>query len=233
MEERPILLNEEMVKAVLEDRKTHTRRPIKINPQEERSIDIGNGEVLNLPRLEKPERINFNEYTGEWEAIWPYPGTFGARQIIKCPYGKVGSKLWVRETWCEVTGPPLENKRDGICYKASCDKDQLKIHNGLWKPSIHMPRWASRITLEITDIRVERIRDISTEDCLREGIEKWAFEDDFAYGINGGHIDNGRKSGHATPTGAFLSLWDGIYFKKGYGWDANPWVWVIEFRRIK
>lgn len=85
-----------------------------------------------------------------------------------------------------------------------------------WKPSIHMPRWASRINLEITDIRVERLQEINEEDAKHEGVKR----------INAGDF------GMETWSSAFRNLWDSINSKRGYGWDTNPWVWVIEFKRI-
>ncbi|WP_368937539.1 hypothetical protein [Proteus terrae] len=165
-----------------------------------------------------------------------------------CPLGKVGDRLWVRETFA------LLGNEDGVCvdwndnilkageeqaaiiYKASCEKkdgdyglwsipddadwkphtDNLK-YEGAWRPSIHMPRWASRITLEITDVRVERLNDISNDDAKSEGC--W-------YGRGGGVPDKAL-----TPSDQFPTLWEEIY---GDGsWSSNPWVWVIEFKKAE
>lgn len=123
------------------------------------------------------------------------------------PRYQVGDRLWVRETWWKhpVGGP--------VWYKATNNCPDLQPSELKWKPSIHMPRWASRLLLEITDIRVERVQDITTEDALREGISKI------------------HQWGMAV--GEFAHLWDAINKKRGYGWDVNPWVWVILFKLLE
>jgi hypothetical protein len=138
----------------------------------------------------------------------------------RCPYGAVGDRLWVRETWAAS----LDSDGD-MCkpflYRATYDEavyGQLKasfsdrateiwdvVGNTGWRPSIHMPRWASRLTLEVTGVRVERVQDISEADAKAEGVKSAA---------------------------EFCALWDEINGARGYGWDANPWVWVVEFKRV-
>ena len=166
-----------------------------------------------------------------------------------CPYGRSGDHLWVRETFCleqQVEsdqlppfsdGRPIQYWSDGIpCaremaerwiqphYKATDPTPELAYEDTdgdptvRWNPSIHMPRWASRILLEITDIRVERVKDISAQDCVHEGILASSNQD--PCDIAGQLKDN------------FRDVWNSIYAKKGFGWEVNPWVWVIEFRRI-
>lgn len=122
-----------------------------------------------------------------------------------CPYGTIKSKLWVKETFCYTDL--------GVIYKADMDDADMKLFDSYlkWKPSIFMPQKLSRITLEITGIKVERIQDISLDDCWKEGIAP-------EYGIGG--------------KARFIILWDSINAKRGYGWSVNPWVYVIEFRRI-
>lgn len=128
--------------------------------------------------------------------------------IIKCPYGQPGDRLWVREKFSYPTGYSYVG---GIWYWADGQPDK-----GDWikpKPSIHMPRWASRITLEVVSVRVERLQDISESDSRAEGV-RYSEEEIRPY------------------TCAFVDLWDSINAKLGYGWDVNPWVWVVEFKRV-
>ena len=146
------------------------------------------------------------------------------------PYGKVRERLWVRETWfpdapisgwdgdvawngCgrRISDVPEEYRSPKHCiYKASWDGDLT------WKPSIHMPRWASRINLEITNVRVERVQDISVEDVIAEGVSTQLREHDACVDLRG----------------KFEALWNQINEQRGFGWDANPWVWVLDFKRI-
>lgn len=180
MKERPILFSTDMVKAILDDKKTMTRRVIK--------------------HPEKYERIRECDFC--------------------CPYGKVGQRLWVRETWdsdCTCCNP----KCNGVIYKAGYSG---VIVPDKWRPSIFMPRWASRITLEITNIRVERLQEITEKDALAEGVDWYSIENKIE-GI-GRWIE-----GIGRCQQAFRKLWDSINTKRGYSWESNPWVWVISFRR--
>ena len=183
MKERPILFSAPMVRAILDGRKTQTRRIVK---------------QKHLPFL---ENITGNFLDGKWDQR-PFP------------YGKPGDRLWVRETFCyhDDLAMYLYKADDVTCCK--------------WKPSIHMPRNASRILLEITGVRVERLQDISEEDAIAEGCIKFPFEDDHAYTF---YDDD--KTGHATHTGAYRKLWESL---NGPGsWDLNPWVWVVEFKILE
>ena len=181
MKERPILFSGEMVRAILDDRKTMTRRVVKPQPEQDTDCPyhIGTG-------IERKARI--------------------------CPYGKPGDRLWVRETFCDRNNNGEQIKplyrSDGQEYQ---DGDG-RLFEPKWKPSIFMPRWASRITLEITNVRVERLQDISNKDIESEG-----------------------ACGRACVTHrlTFKQLWDSINSKRGYSWESNPWVWVVEFERIK
>jgi hypothetical protein len=129
-------------------------------------------------------------------------------------YCAPGDRLWVRETWAE-------HSAGGFMYAASWSAHAL-IGHPKWRPSIHMPRAASRITLEVTDVRVERLQDISEADALAEGI-------DMQPRLAGYSKDAGCKWEPANPIEVFCNLWESI---KGPGsWDANPWVWVVEFKR--
>jgi hypothetical protein len=195
MKERPILFSTEMVRAILEGRKTQTRRVIKPQPNDIR---------------ESPFVKSGIETTHGYE--------------IKPKY-EPGDRLWVRETWHQ------HSSDDDFCtgeihYRAT------EICVGTkWIPSIFMPRWASRITLEVTNVRVERVRDISFEDCLSEGCsDKYEH-----YDANCKHEVNGEccQGWHYGQKWNFYYLWNSINAKRGYGWDVNPWVWVIEFKRVE
>lgn len=136
-----------------------------------------------------------------------------------CPYGQPGDRLWVRETW----HPETSNPDAKAAYRADCDYETGKECG--WRPSIHMPRWASRILLEITDVRVERLQDIDEDDCLAEGIAQVVRE----------KLPRIQQCGeydaiNVDPVAEYRDLWESI---SGAGsWDAKPWVWVIEFRRV-
>ncbi|MDW3683355.1 hypothetical protein RA280_16700 [Cupriavidus sp. CV2] len=202
--ERPILFSGAMVRAILDGRKTQTRRVVK-------------------PQPEVSEQGNL---MGEWLQR-PLSGLLLPRLqdiTMHCPYGQPGGRLWVRETWAQPTtldpGPTF--------YRADYPDSVLGKYENLppadaitWKPSIHMPRALSRILLEVTAVRVERLNDCSEADALAEGIDPKS-------------LFNWRpdESKSANPqVQRYAELWEDI---NGAGaWDANPWVWVVEFRRIE
>ena len=223
MKERPILFNSEMVRAILEGRKTQTRRVVKPQPGDfqrvVRSCDSPSG--------------------------WGYARMISGVQNITCPYGQPGDRLWVRETFVIEHNynlgdydPPFQDGRPVKYHDAEIDTDpyweqphyratdptpEFYIVDDYdpgcsWKPSIHMPRWASRITLEITDVRVERVQDITDEGIMAEG-----------FGYNQLREDGRMKNGFPIIDG-FADLWDSINAKRGYSWDLNPWVWAISFK---
>lgn len=233
MTERGMIFNAEMVRAILAGRKTQTRRPIKW--KQTRFTEIG-------------ER----EDGSKWP--WSEDAEHACDFWHPCPFGAVGDRIWVRETWGVVSHAFSD---DGLMIDWVPDRPTTAIHempfgNGYysgyaiyaadgdftwgdddgyedgrscWKPSIHMPRAASRILLEITDVRVERLNAISEEDAREEGI------------IDGGCLNCGEPEpcGCANPepdaTDAFAYLWQSIYGQES--WNANPWVWVIEFKRVE
>ncbi|WP_444905342.1 hypothetical protein ACJJIU_22225 (plasmid) [Microbulbifer sp. CnH-101-E] len=226
MKERPILFNAEMVRAILDGRKTQTRRLIKPQPFNGANDEEIIKQIGGLPA----GRSLYQEINSAWQSRFV---------DIDCPYGEPGDRLWVRETFGfevrSLGGTPHEqivyraSKPDAVrCY--DCDGMEQPIK---WKPSIHMPRWASRITLEITTVRVERIQDISEEDAKAEGL-RWHS----LYREWGGvelHPDSRPNllqwRWYDNPIEAFKNLWESI---NGAGsWDQNPWVWVIEFRRVE
>ena len=208
MKERPILFSGEMVRAIWEDRKTHTRRlkGLKIineHPDWHSSAhQNGDGDWV----FWYPDRPGLEEFT-----LKAYPK--GSKDGIKCPYGKPGDLLWVRETWHDASfDDGYGSIQQSIIYRATDE------YPGPWRPSIFMPRWASRLTLKIANVRVERLQEISVEDCIAEGINQDSPLNNYGTG--------------AIVRDAFAALWDSINAKRGYPWDDNPWVWVIEFERV-
>lgn len=190
MKERPILFSTPMIKAILEGRKTMTRRLLKQQP-----LDIM---PMNAPN--------------EWVTLdTKEPTPHG--KIIKCRFGVPGDCLWVRETWSYATD--FGNSTDHIFYRASYKNGGIYDDVERWKPSIYMPRHASRITLEITNVRIERLQDITEEDAIKEGCAHTGL------GVSADEIESAREQ--------FEKLWDSINGKK-YPWNSNPYVWVIEFQ---
>ncbi|MDR6394665.1 hypothetical protein [Herbaspirillum seropedicae] len=210
MKERPVLFNAPMVRAILAGDKTQTRRIMKPQP----SI---NGQWPHLPTYGASSEQAFRE---------------GAPSFAPCPYGQVGDRLWVRETWrgiVEISPPDTVKPEYGVALYVPAQEHCKRVEYAAtgqrdadpWRPSIHMPRWASRILLEITGVRVERLQDIREGDARAEGV---TIEE---------HHKMGYCAGEYLPPSirAFRDLWTDI---NGTGsWDANPWVWVIGFRRVE
>jgi len=152
--------------------------------------------------------------------------------FLKCKYGVPGDRFWVRETWApgDDLNPPetvwyrADNSLRGIDGQAL---DTYAMQEPRWKPSIHMPRWASRITLEVTDVRIERLQEITQGDVLGEGLE---LPHD---GLNTTFDPIQKACLHPELMRDWKALWDGLNAKRGYGWDANPWVWVIGFKVLE
>ena len=200
MKERPILFSAPMVRAILDGRKTQTRRIVKPQP------------------VQHPSPPCNPDYDIEWRGfiLWLSKGEAAKCMPEYCPYGQPGDRLWVRETFYGI--------RDGgdgnpcVAYRVDCPPC-FAPKDAKWKPSIFMPRWASRITLEITAVRVERLQAITEADAKAEGVKAWQSE-----GYRVAHnIFDGTKL-------AYAELWNEI---NGPGsWAANPWVWVIQFRRV-
>ncbi|WP_223672914.1 hypothetical protein [Proteus terrae] len=211
MKERGIIFNGEMVRAILDGRKTQTRRVMNNQPC------TLSGETISVQQ----DDFNFR-WAGDL-----HNDTSG---WFPCPLGKVGDRLWVRETF--KTGVCTEST---IAYKATHKPSDLEegwYEEIKWTPSIHMPRRYSRITLEITDVRVERLNDISNDDAKAEGILMMG--DNFGNGP--AYCDYTLADLHDTAewfnraSDSFISLWQSIYGAES--WLSNPWVWVIEFKRI-
>lgn len=192
--ERPILFSAEMVRAILEGRKTMTRRalkwqPLDIIPCPRYQIELDNGDIKSC--------------VVAWVALTTTePEPHG--KMIRCRYGQPGDRLWVRETFSYTgDGDTITNQ---ILYRS--DGEQID-RDPIWRPSIHMPRWASRITLEIVNVKVERLQDISEADAQKEGMS------------------------FIGSRAMFAKLWDSINAKRGYSWESNPWIWAIEFKRVE
>ena len=209
MKKRSILFNTEMVRAILSGNKTQTRSTTKLGISQ-------NYELETLAVLTKPEKS-----AGNTAAIFTDTAT-GRRVGVECSFGKIGDLLWVRETHAFVNEPAYRrstgvyqqinpnNNYQACVYKENFDRARCFP----WKPSIHMPRWASRITLEITNIRVERLQDVTKESAVAEGYDLPSLPNqDWKLGA--------RHN--------FMVAWDQIYSN----WKSNPWVWVIEFKQVK
>jgi hypothetical protein len=210
--ERPILFSTEMVQAILAGRKTQTRRVIKPQPPE----DCKDSEPMI-------DWCDFEDH-GWKNCFVSFEMAQGDSHSVKSPYGKVGDLLWVRETWA-----PMYNEFGYTGYKADdfSGIDNIKDHlyKGKWKPSIHMPKSRARIFLEITEIKAQRLQDISEEDAKNEGI---SITESGNY-KNYGHAPYNKDLEDAASS--FMTLWWRINGMDS--WDANPWVWVIKFKVIK
>lgn len=196
---KPILFNSDMVRAILEERKTVTRRAVKKS-----AVDS----VLSSPvRIENSDIPDYKVI----ECLCTMP----------CEPGDI---LYVRETWTYH-----ENAVGGVIFKARCPEKLAESKQ--WKPSIHMPKEVARIFLKVTDVRVERLQDMPHDGAMKEGIHYDECPDGFTWKP---HTD--MNNCYTNPTAAMKALWDSTIKKKDldtYGWEANPWVWVIEFKRVE
>lgn len=247
----PILFRAPMVRAIIEGRKTQTRRVIKpVRGFEKHDIC-------------KPEMA-----ADPWAVWWHGSETDRVGCLQECPYGKPGDRLWVRETWAapEKRMGRVAYNADGLCGawlsdgaggktfighgrvleaegyhqcfpKRGAESHGLAKYGGIprgpyphkygWRPSIFMPRWASRITLEITEVRVQRVQEISGEDVLAEGV---------TFPGRDGMLTIApiaKLSDDAFLRNAYLQLWDSINAKRGFPWATNPWAWAITFKRVE
>jgi hypothetical protein len=194
VEMKPIIFSTPMVQAILDGRKTQTRRVI--NPSRKQINFMGDMDIRSLVRPD--------ESTEEWLQLRSENGS--PVTCIKVPY-QPGDILWVRETWSrDENGEYVYRTNYGTTEDDSFPPSMFK-----WKPSIHMPREAARIFLRVKTVRVERVQDITAHDAIREGMESEIPFDT---------VDE------------FKELWNNLNAKRGYGWESNPWVWVVKFERI-
>lgn len=242
MKERPILFSGPMVRALLDGRKTQTRRVVKPQPptpEQFRGSDFGLDRAIadGVKLYSQNDYDRLPKHPTDWSLIGSVgvARTAGFPMRYRCPYGAPGDRLWVRESW------QLHERFSDlgrVVYAASANRSWSEAHadfpidtigdlkarpfqEGL-RPSLHMPRWASRLTLEITDVRVERLQDISEADAMAEGASPCA---------NGVWFDGKPEFAGCDARGAYYCLWEHI---NGAGsWAANPWAWAVSFRVVE
>lgn len=254
VKERPIIFSAEMVKAILDGKKTMTRRVIKSDIS---AYDHGHIIKQSSDKSREGSACFFNK---------PVGCMVTSSKLVKCPYGKIGDHLWVREAYtvtgwnCDDGSVYIKYLADGheqyfdnetdemecaidslvasVCKELDkrkvpmlndeaydCSLDENKPRN---RSPMFMPRFASRLLLEITDIRIERLNDISDEDAVKEGLR--ILPASGRYVVSPGDQYFGSASHDAVEV--FSWLWDSINAKKGYPWSSNPWVWVVEFKVV-
>ena len=265
MKETGIIMSGNHPRLILDGTKTMTRRVVK-DPRENQRRIQRQGYGHGIPSIGDLQR--------EIELTKDTPPN------VPCPYGQVGDRLWVRETWAELGWYEnasdvvhLIDDREGderyIIYAEECqttfewrgedgeiEYTKAGYERSHWKPSIHMPRWASRITLEITEVRVERVQEITEEDAIAEGCYAeepktwWQGYREIQIGDLGVELMHQQAIGEKPPDSmlephkmldrpdllwtarkSFIPLWDSLNAKRGFGWSDNPWVWVISFKK--
>ncbi len=243
VKERPILFSGPMVRAILDGSKTQTRRVVKRSLISQ--IDVERDGSFTLDSI-----------------IYDVMDGMTVRDV--CPYGRVGDRLWVKETHALVEA---DDGGAEVIYRASCPQGPYGSYmvgdaeyHGKWKPSIFMRREFSRILRAVVDVRVERVQDISEEDARKEGVRRpftqaecdevagleeskpadhgyvnYLWHGRVGKGITAKQADSWpmQYSNYDTAKGSFSSLWESINGPRGFGWDSNPWVWVVEFRRVE
>lgn len=249
--ERPVLFSGPMVKALIDGRKTQTRRMVKPQPEPDfRTVkQDGGGHWI---WWSGPDRPGLGEFTRR-----AYPNGEG----VRCPYGRAGERLWVKETFArrldvDPKEEPEKARHYALCRADGTGLDEPHWHSypHRWTPAIHMPRWASRLTLEITEVRVQRLGEISEEDAVAEGIRVRP-GDDLSHGkvgyqgcypglyhmaagdglcccsaVKPPRTDVRYGTRLSPPLCAFREIWDSINARRDYSWESNPWVWCIAFR---
>jgi hypothetical protein len=199
MRERPILFSGPMVRAILAGQKTQTRRPVKPQP-------LGDAAGVYADRY---------NHGSDW-AFWLPDNRMTEPRTWRCPYGAPGDRLWVRESWADGRriypfDPFIFRAATDAYDEEICRKEDDRFR---WRPSIHLPRRAARLVIDVTDVRVERLWDVSDADACAEGVM----------------ADWDGDPSVAAPRGRFRALWERI--NGAFSWDPNPWVWVVTFRRV-
>ena len=213
----PILFSTPMVNAIMRGDKTMTRRKLKVQPKDDQDWKISRM-IESTSKIDQKNEGKLHWVTMENEySIKEYDDRY-----FDCPYGQVGDVLWVRESFCQVLLGHAHDLLEGVkdsslfVYKTSFHEDWMDYakekYGYKWKPSIHMPKAACRIFLEITNIRVERLHDITPDDIRKEG----------------------KPNGDYALDSSCLQWWEELWqsINGAESWDENPWVWVIEFKRI-
>ena len=257
MAERPMIFGGESVRAIFAARKTQTRRVVSFESLRPEPFGHADVEAVRL------EADGFHCRAGKFN-VW-------SRKPLSCLYGVVGDRLWIRETWCELIRPHWEEsslpkdhlssryglpRRNACAYKAETTPagEEARADYGYqWKTPLFMPRWASRLTLEVTEVRVERLQDISEADAVAEGCvprpaaKSWGgfqrHEDGERSFVQGGAPSSGPPPDWmehpelqtvVPPMSArevYRCAWDSLNAKRGFSWESNPWVWAVTFRR--
>jgi hypothetical protein len=221
MKTRPVIMSAESVRAIQDGRKTQTRRVVK------RLIGIG-----NVTEFQRSTTGGYDWSFRDKRMLW---NDLRHDELLeRCPYGVVGDRLWVRETWA---AHPLDNcdppervllRADGANYdidgRGPIDLDFPAWQPDRWRSPLFMPRDYSRITLEITDARMERVQDISEDDARKEGL---------CFDVLGWYVPGVPATGARTAGKAFAQFWDFINARRGYPWESNPWTWALTFKRVQ
>lgn len=216
MTERPILFKTDMVNAILEGRKKQTRRVVKVQETQQGLMMPYN--CHGIKGFVDPEQLaNSN------------------RAFVQSinPYGSIGDVLWVRETWQETIWMHPSDENYGYIYKASENGQAwASTEEFKWKPSIYMPKAACRLKLKITNVRAERLQDISEQDAIYEGVRQITAHNDKKRHLGWNNYFDSEKNGFEilfSPKKSFETLWESI----NGNWETNPWVWVVEFERLE
>lgn len=239
MRERPILFSGPLVQAVRDDRKTQTRRVIVPQPRNPQTFGASPIWGFGVPRPHVDPQQRYRIHAA-------FVGADGQREDrwLPCPYGRAGDQLWIRETWWCMKQLGGTYQREKLVHRADAGlpmRDYSRLE-GKWRPSIFMPRWASRVSVELVEIRAEPLQAITEADAEAEGITrctkdgrlwKWGVADHD--GCPGGALGWPWDRWCPSPIAAFRQLWDDRNGGRGagaYRWDANPFVWVLTFRRL-
>jgi len=245
MKERPILFNPDMVAALLDERKNQTRRVVKPQPlPSTHYVNPYNKNIKHMTAWTKDHKMILGAGNIKNMAHWA------------CPHGFPNDELWVKEShylyghWVTLTGQKTKTgkQKTKFCYQQSkgvmfLDKPPKKIHTKNergrgWhrRPSIFMPRWASRLQLKINNVKVERVQDVTEKDAIGEGVFKFDLDKDSAedFGAWRNYLKDEFSGwiGCRTAKDSFMSLWDSINKDRGHSWESDPWTWVVNFEKI-
>lgn len=234
MKERSLIFSGPMVRALLDGRKTQTRRIVKPQPPAWATW-VNARQHLNHESQWVPSHLfawSEEQTPGEpLKKLRRWPNKNGDEYSIPCPYGAPGDRLWVKEKWAYFGGDEYlyQQERSAVGYAASLTHLESPP-GGKWRSTLFMPRWASRITLEVTRVRVERLQDISEEDARAEGVQP--FFEEFSCFSRDQRLTSGELAADAEHRASFAVLWDEINADRAT-WKSNPWVWAVDFKRVQ